>query len=265
VTSKDEIAGLGPRTDRPRPNTTVDLAHQKLSPTEGFILSRVDGRSSYDEICMVSGLGRDETLRILRDLKQARLILGPGEVAVAPSRKGARPGQTPTSEAATGSGKSASARAAETVLPRSHGTTGPAATDAVSADKPRAKTAEPAGSRAAEKTRRTAMGPLERLDDGSEVAPADVADWPDGPSQLKARIVRLHRRLRKLSAWDLLGVGKDADSTTIKRAFAAASKELHPDRYFGKNLGSFKPKLVAIFSRLSEAMEEIERSKQGEK
>jgi len=77
--SKDEVAGLGPRTDRPHLNATIDLSQHKLSPTEGFVLSRVDGHMSYDEICMVSGLGRDETLRILREFKQARLILGRGK------------------------------------------------------------------------------------------------------------------------------------------------------------------------------------------
>ncbi|MGA9655093.1 MAG: hypothetical protein WBV96_14400, partial [Polyangia bacterium] len=106
MTSKDEIVGLGLRTDRPHLNTSIDLAHQKLSPKEGFVLSRVDGRSSYDEICMVSGLGRDETLRILRELKQARLILGPGEAAVAPPHKGARTGREPASEAAPAPAKS---------------------------------------------------------------------------------------------------------------------------------------------------------------
>jgi DnaJ domain. len=262
VTSKNEIAGLGPSTDRPRLNTTIDLTKQKLSPTEGFVLSRVDGRSSYDEICMVSGLGRDETLRILRDLKQARLILGPGEVAVA-SRKGTRAGHPPASEAAPDAWKSGSARAAEAAALGSQATTKPAATGAVSADKPRAKAAAPAGSRAGEKARRPPTGPLERLDDGSEVAAGDVVEWPDAPLELKARIVRLHRRLRKLSACDLLGVGKDADGATVKRAFATASKELHPDRYFGKNLGSFKARLVAIFSRLTEAVQEIEESRKG--
>ena len=256
---KDEIAGLGPRTDRPRLNTTIDLTRQKLSPTEGFVLSRVDGRSSYDEICMMSGLGRDETLRILRDLKQARLILGPGEVAVASSRKGSRTGHPPAGEAAQGAGKSA--RAAEAVPPRSQATTGHAAAGAASADKPRAKAADPAGPWAGD--RRTPIGPLQRLDDGSEVAAGDVVDWPDASLELKARIVRLHRRLGRLSPWELLGVEKGADSATIKRAFAAASKELHPDRYFGKNLGSFKAKLVAIFSRLTEAAQEIERSQKG--
>jgi len=89
----------------------------------------------------------------------------------------------------------------------------------------------------------------------------DLVDWPDAPEELKARIIRLHRRLRQLSAWDLLGVEKDAANPTIKRAFGVASKELHPDRYFGKNLGSFKAKLAAIFNRVSEAVQEIERSR----
>jgi hypothetical protein len=263
VTSKDEIAGLGQKTDRPRLNTTIDLAQQKLSPTEGFVLSRVDGRMSYDEICMVSGLGRDETLRILRELKQARLILGPGEVAVASSRKGTHTGYPPAGEAATGPAKAAPARAVAGEPVHSRVAAKPATAGAESAGQPTVKAAEPAPARAAEKTRRTPMGPLERLDDGSNVAPGDVVDWPDAPLELKARIVRLHRRLRKLSAWDLLGVGKDADGATVKRAFAAASKELHPDRYFGKNLGSLKPKLVAIFSRLTEAVQEIEQSRKG--
>ena len=47
---QNEIAGLGPSKDRPRLNTAIDLTKQKLSLKEGFVLSRVDGRSSYDEI-----------------------------------------------------------------------------------------------------------------------------------------------------------------------------------------------------------------------
>lgn len=241
MTSHDEIPGLGPRTGRPRPNTAIDWANQKLTPTEGFVLSRVDGRMSYDEICMVSGLSRDETLRILRDLKQARLILGPGEVAVGASR------------------------ASAAVPSRSPATARPAAAGAGSTDEARSQAAQPAASRAGEKDRRTPVGPLERLDDGSPVAPGDLVEWPDAPSELKARIVRLHRRLRQLSAWDLLGVGKDADASTVRRAFGAASKELHPDRYFGKNLGSFRAKLGAIFARLSEAMQEVEKARKSAK
>ena len=54
-------------------------------------------------------------------------------------------------------------------------------------------------------------------------------------------------------------------SQALRRAFAVASKELHPDRYFAKNLGSFKPRLAAIFARLSEAMQEIEDEQKGKR
>jgi len=256
--SKDEIAGLGPRTDRPRLNTTIDLAHQKLSPTEGFVLSRVDGRMSYDEVCMMSGLGRDETLQILRSLKQARLILGPGEVALGSSRTGS----PPPAAVRAGAQESAPAPVVGDEPSRSHRAGKPAASVAAAA-KLRGKAVEPAPAQAEEKVSRPAMGPLQRLDDGSEVSADNLVDWPQAPEELKARIIRLHRRLRQVSAWDLLGVDKDATSPAIKRAFGVASKELHPDRYFGQNLGSFKAKLAAIFNRLSEAVQEIERSRKS--
>ena len=58
---------------------------------------------------------------------------------------------------------------------------------------------------------------------------------------------------------------KNADSATVRRAFSTASKELHPDRYFGQNLGSFKARLAAIFARLTEAVQEIEQRRKGGK
>ena len=62
-----------------------------------------------------------------------------------------------------------------------------------------------------------------------------------------------------------LGVAGDADVATVKRAFTAASKELHPDRYFGKDLGSFKEKLAQIFARLTEAVQEMEKARKAKK
>jgi hypothetical protein len=206
-------------------------------------------------------MGRDETLRILRDLKQAQIILGPGEVALGSSRKGSHTGHTPLVEVAAASRESAPAHAAGTEPSRAAGRHSAPVAEAV---RPRGKPTEPAPARAAEKDPRNPVGPLQRLDDGSEVAAEDMADWPDAPEELKSRIIRLHRRLRNLSAWDLLGVEKDAPKSAIRRAFSVASKELHPDRYFGKNLGSFKAKLATVFNRLTEAVQEIERSRKDE-
>jgi DnaJ-domain-containing protein 1 len=106
---------------------------------------------------------------------------------------------------------------------------------------------------------------LERLDDGGPVDPSDLVEGSDLSNETKKRIVRLHRRMRKLSPHELLGVAKDADGAAIKRAFGAASKELHPDRYFGKDLGNFREKLAKIFNRITEAMQELEKARKAKK
>jgi DnaJ-domain-containing protein 1 len=106
---------------------------------------------------------------------------------------------------------------------------------------------------------------LERLDDGSAVDPSELADGTDLSDDMKRRLLRLFRRMRKIAPHELLGVASDADSATIKRAFAAASKELHPDRYFGKDLGHFREKLAKIFNRITEAMQELEKARKAKK
>ena len=51
------IPGLGGREDRPRLNQAADLTAYRLTPVEGFVLSRVDGTVSFEEICLITGLG----------------------------------------------------------------------------------------------------------------------------------------------------------------------------------------------------------------
>jgi DnaJ-class molecular chaperone len=102
---------------------------------------------------------------------------------------------------------------------------------------------------------------IERLDDNSSVKADEVASGPDLPAEVKVRIVRLHRRLKKLGPYEILGLGRGADKTAIRRAYYTASKELHPDRYYGKDLGDFREKLGDIFARLTEAFQTLEQQK----
>jgi hypothetical protein len=258
LAAQDEIPGLGPRTDRPRLNTAADLNQQRLSPTEGFVLSRVDGQLSYDDICRVSGLDRNQTLDILRGLKQSKVILGPSERVVGGVRKPLRPA-TPKPAVEPENKPAASAVASPRGEPANPAPTrAPAASEIPEKEQSRPKAqASRAGARG--------PGPLERLDDGTPVTPSDLKDWPEADPLLKERIIRLHRRLKKLSAFELLGLSPKDDGGAIRRAFTIASKELHPDRYFGQNLGSFKTKLAAIFARLTEAMQEIEDGQKGKR
>jgi DnaJ-domain-containing protein 1 len=243
VPGREELSGLGPKGDKPHLNPSLDFTHLKLTPTEGFILSRVDGRASYDEVCRMSSLGREETLAILRKLKSEKLILGPGETAPpsAPRRTQRAMRRSPS--------------------PDFHPKTPPPVmvTDEMlrqAQEKSRGK---------ADPDQAAPISALERLDDGGPVDPSDLVDGPDLSDETKKRILRLHRRMRRLSPHELLGVAKDADGAAIKRAFGIASKELHPDRYFGKNLGRFREKLAKIFNRITEAVQELEKARKAKK
>jgi DnaJ-domain-containing protein 1 len=239
VPASDQIAGLGAKSDRPRLNAAADLSRLKLTPTEGFVLSRIDGRTSYDEICRMSSLAREETLAIMRKLRQQGLILNPGESAPLPARPAQR--RTPSPD-----------HAPHTPPPT------------LVTDEMLRKAQEKSGGKDDEKNA-PILSVLEQLDDGSPVDPSDLALGPDLPEDTKRRILRLHRRLRKLEPHELLGVQPGADAGTVKRAFAAASKELHPDRYFGKDLGPYREKLAQIFARITEAVQALQRASKGKK
>jgi DnaJ-domain-containing protein 1 len=242
VAANNDIAGLGAKTDRPRLNPTINFSALKLTTTEAFILSRVDGRSSYDEVCRMSSLGREETLAILRKLKKDEVILGPGQsptATKAPPRRSPRPSPSPDHRPRT-----------------------PA--PVVVTHEMLRKAQEMAGGQA-EESKAAITSVLDRLDDGSAVDPADLIEGHDLSADFKRRLIRLQRRLRKLEPHELLGVDKDADGAAVKRAFAAASKELHPDRYFGKDLGPFRERLAQIFARITEAVQEIEKARKAKK
>ena len=53
----------------------------------------------------------------------------------------------------------------------------------------------------------------------------------------------------------LLGVSQDADAREVKRAYFRLSKDFHPDRYFGRELGHFGPRLDRIFKKIALAYE----------
>jgi hypothetical protein len=65
--------------------------------------------------------------------------------------------------------------------------------------------------------------------------------------------VRLYRSLGSADHYRLLGVDRSVDRKALKRAYFELAAKLHPDRYFRKKLGSFKLRLEAIFSRITQA------------
>jgi len=170
-------AGLGPDTLTPK---LVGVAPSQLhagvavGPEEGFVLSRVDGRTSVAEICLLVPFDPDVTVTILKRL----FLIG--------------------------------------------------AIDIPGAEKPAA------------------------------LAPAAAPDLIDGldltPDQA-ARIDQMFAMLETRNAFELLEVTAAADKRALKRAYFRLSKEFHPDRFFGRNLGPYGDRLSKIFQAIKTAFE----------
>jgi tetratricopeptide (TPR) repeat protein len=82
--------------------------------------------------------------------------------------------------------------------------------------------------------------------------------------ELQERIIKAFHRSDKMNHYELLGVAMDADRGEIRNAYFALSKTFHPDAYYGKHLGSFKPKMEVVFRNVTDAYEAVGRAKKRE-
>jgi curved DNA-binding protein CbpA len=73
----------------------------------------------------------------------------------------------------------------------------------------------------------------------------------------KRKVLELHPKLSELDYYELLGLSEGAERKDIKRAYYAAAPNYHPDKFYGKKLGSFKAKMEAIFAQLTFAYETL--------
>jgi hypothetical protein len=163
-------AGLGPDTLVPT-LVTAALGKIQVGAEEGFVLSRVDGRTSVAQICLLVPFEANVTVEILKRL----LALGAIDI--------------------------------------------------------------PGAARPATATATTAVNGL------------------DLTAAQAQRIDELFAALQTRDAFALLELARAADKKEIKRAYFKMSKEFHPDRYFGKNLGPYRDRLTKIFQSIKAAFE----------
>ena len=69
------------------------------------------------------------------------------------------------------------------------------------------------------------------------------------------RIDEFFASLATRDAFELLEITRTADKKEVKRAYFRMSKELHPDRFFGKSIGPYKERLSKIFQSIKAAYE----------
>src|SRR5262249_24074933 len=77
----------------------------------------------------------------------------------------------------------------------------------------------------------------------------------DLPDEARKRIMRKHVKLATQDLFELLEIAIDCDKREVKRADFKFSKEIHPDRFFGKKLGAYKDMIADVFRAISQAAE----------
>ncbi len=228
-----------------KPNTVpqltpgVNLRQLPIGPEEAFLLSRVDGRSAASDLSIATGIPQERVDELLRRLVTLGAIQYGAETPPAhsshPPRGAARDAaHSRDSQEGLGSQPRAS-RPEGSQPPQSRPSLGFAVVEQV----------ELSG---------ISLHPAAALYDPSEL---DVDVELELPR--KRRILDTYYQLDILSYYQLLGVERDAEKKQIKDAYFNTVGVFHPDKYFGRRLGHFKPKLERIFQVLTEAHDTLTR------
>lgn len=234
--------------------TGCDLRRLPLDASEVFLLSRLDGQLTLEEIGEIAGLGFDKARRLAERL----VILG----AVKPLKGGTvEPPPEPVSgdgapkrridpRAEAGSMRPPRADAIDTSKPKRTSLKGGSMRPPKGASmRPRAPSARPAPPPEQKKRRSTRSMKAQH----PAIAPPPVEEVCEIDEEMQEKIHEMDAKLRTASFYELLGVERDADRKEIKRAYFALAAVFHPDRFFGKKLGPLRPVLERVFVRLTEA------------
>ena len=183
----------------PRLGPGVDPTRLVLTPAEGYLLSRIDGATSWVQLRAIGGVAPGEVDRCLeRWVAEGIVVLNSGKGRIAPA----------------------------------------------------------------------SPPPNERDSAALAAMPHDVDPSLEIAVEVQQRIFEFEAKLAR-PYHEILGVAADADRKALRKAYFALSKELHPDRFFRRNVGPFGKRLERIFGKIVEAYEllsdpmartEIERS-----
>jgi len=92
---------------------------------------------------------------------------------------------------------------------------------------------------------------------------AALSEHVDLDDRGRRRILAMARLCHGRDPHALLGVPSTADARMLKLAYFQLSKEIHPDRYYGKRLGSFAARMSMVFEAASRAYARLTASDKG--
>ena len=189
----------------PRVRAGVDVRKLPLDPTDGFVLTRIDGQTSVHAISQMTGLPEfsvTASVEKLQTLGAVDLI----DPAAPPPNIPAPPPPPPP-------------------------------------EPPKRANASSAG--------REQRYPEAELDEDVDI-----------DRDHRREVLDIYYDLDDLDHYTLLGLTREADKKSIKRAYYELASRLHPDRFFRKQLGSFKAKMEVVFAKITTAHDTL-TSKDG--
>lgn len=87
---------------------------------------------------------------------------------------------------------------------------------------------------------------------------AALSEACDLSEEQKRTILTKQAQIKGANLFEILEVPIDADKKTLKRAYFKMSKDFHPDRFYGKSLGSYRDRLDQIFHMATRAFEHLD-------
>jgi curved DNA-binding protein CbpA len=223
------------RTPRPVAERR-DAKSFPLSPTDGFVLSRVDGNLNEGDLSVSTGIPEEQVRASLAKLEGLGLIafdIGPAN----------------TNPQAAAGPRASFVRAASPAP-----ATTPSASHVSRVPSPPPPASPPQPATTAPVTRRL-----------SAEEQAALAEDVDLEPEIRRRVIDAFHDLDRRDHYALLGVEENADRKAIKRAYYDLAATFHPDRYFRKRLGSFKVRMEAVFARLTIAHDTVsDKAKRNE-
>jgi curved DNA-binding protein CbpA len=93
--------------------------------------------------------------------------------------------------------------------------------------------------------------------DGFIFSPADLAEPVDLSKDVCKELLFLDASLGKLNLYDLLGVRPGTSAEQMRKRYHELSRIFHPDRYYGKKLGSHGPRMSRVFQAVTRAFETL--------